>query len=73
MPRMATPTEAWPVPGRSTTITLGAADGADDADAARLGKGEAGAVQSPNAFCARAKPASGSMSPASTSVALSGR
>ncbi len=67
---MVTLTAAWPESGRSTTITRGDAftsGGVAD------GSGADGAVQSPNARWARAKPASGVMSPVSTSTELSGR
>ncbi len=70
MPGMATDTEAWPAPGRSTTITRGRGAGFTGVAA---GSGAAGAVQSPKVRAASAKPCSGSMSPVSTSTALSGR
>ena len=52
------------------TITRGLAWGAG---VSMRGRGAAGEVQAPKVFSARAKPASGLMSPVITSTALSGR
>ena len=63
-----TTTAAWPEPGRSTTVTLGAAG----VTWLAASLGAASDVQAPKFFSARAKASSGAMSPVMTRMAFEG-